>query len=363
MRTPSVLVSRSIASATARSSLGPRERRHARSPAGRSSSAPARSRRRARPAAKHAAAASGASSGSRSSRLASISDDRCRAALGVAADDHPHDVRQRRQVARAGAVADAPRASSRGSGPNASASAATSAAPVGVTSSDLDLDAVRAARPRAARASPGAGSGSRPCAASTKPAARPAAASTRRASTPRLSSASATPHDLADRVDRADLVEVHALGVDAVDAPLGVREPAERLLRPGARALGEPGGVDLRADRGPVAVRLRRPRRRTVTRVAVIPWRSPSRVAAQAFHAQPGEPALDRRRVRARVEQRPEQHVAGDAADAVDVERCGSRAPPPPRDPRGDRARSEPVVDVDDGDAGGARASASPAAR
>ena len=75
---------------------------------------------------------------------------------------------------------------------------------------------------------------------------------------PRLLERERDAADLADRVDGADLVEVDALGVDAVDAPLGVREPPERLLRARARALRQAGGVDLRADRRPVAVRLAR---------------------------------------------------------------------------------------------------------
>ena len=121
--------------------------------------------------------------------------------------------------------------------------------------------------------------------------------------------------DLADRVDGADLVEVDVLGRDAVDAPLGDREALERVLRALLGAGRELRGVDLVADRRPVAVRL--PGRavhvhgRRVDPVAIgLP-----ELDAQPVDAEVGQ--LDRR---ARVDQRAEQHVARDAADAVDVE-------------------------------------------
>ena len=177
----------------------------------------------------------------------------------------------------------------------------------------------------------GAGSGSRPCAASTKPRPTGSGEQTTR-SMPSDSSASATPHDLADRVDRADLVEVHLLGRDAVDAALGEREPLERLLRARRRARsGRSGGVDLLADRRPVPMRLARRAAHASRVVAEIPCRSRLADARCAARRRPGPRASSHRVVRARVEQRAQQHVARDAADAVDVEDAGVTAPPAAR--------------------------------
>ena len=72
----------------------------------------------------------------------------------------------------------------------------------------------------------------------------------------------------------------------------------------------------------------------------------PARVQRQVFDAEAREAVAHRLDVRARVEQRAEQHVARDAADAVDVERRGSR-PPPARSvrrsfPRRTRRRCSP---------------------
>ena len=136
---------------------------------------------------------------------------------------------------------------------------------------------------------------------------------------------------LPDRVDRADLVEVHLLGVDVVDPGLGVREPPERLLRSLARPLRQVGGVDQRADRAPVALRL--PRRRADGGV-----RGADRVPAhllraelESLDAQPGQTRADRLRIGAGVEEGAEQHVAGDAGHAVEVEEACHPAPPAER--------------------------------
>ena len=136
---------------------------------------------------------------------------------------------------------------------------------------------------------------------------------------------------LADGVDGADLVEVHLLGIHVVDAGLGVGEPAEGLLRPLARPLGQARGVDQRADRAPVALRL-------AGRGSDRGVRGADRVPADALRAQlepldgePGQPVADHVRIGAGVEQRAQQHVAGDAGHAVEVEDAGHRPPPAER--------------------------------
>ena len=125
---------------------------------------------------------------------------------------------------------------------------------------------------------------------------------------------------LADRVDGADLVEVHLLGIDVVDPRLGVGEPPERLLRALARPLRQARGVDQRADRAPVALRL--PWRGVDGRVRGADRVPRHRLGAQLepLDAEPGQPGADPLRVGAGVQERAEQHVAGDPGHAVEVE-------------------------------------------
>ena len=94
-----------------------------------------------------------------------------------------------------------------------------------------------------------------------------------------------------------------------------------------ARALGKLRGVDLRADGAPVAVGLAGRavdggvRRRDAVADGAL------RRDAESLDPQAREAALDRPGVRAHVEQGAEQHVAGRAADAIEVEQP-AHAPP-----------------------------------
>ena len=135
-------------------------------------------------------------------------------------------------------------------------------------------------------------------------------------------------------------MEVDLLGVDVVDPALGVGEPPERVLRTLARPLGQARGVDQRADRAPVAVRL-------AGAAWIVAWVGADRVAAHLLRAQlepldaePGQPCADHPRIGAGVEQRAQQHVAGDAGHAVEVE---DPAHPPPPAERAIRAAIVPA--------------------
>ena len=61
--------------------------------------------------------------------------------------------------------------------------------------------------------------------------------------------------DVGERVDRAELVEVHLLRGDRVDGALGLGEAPEGLLRARTGALREPGRVDQLADLGQAPAR------------------------------------------------------------------------------------------------------------
>ena len=133
---------------------------------------------------------------------------------------------------------------------------------------------------------------------------------------------------LPDRIDGADLVEVHLLGIDGVDPRLGVGEPPERLLRDRARPRGKLRGVDQGADRAPVPVRLLARAIDGGVRGAHGVSRHLLRAQLEPLDAEPRQRRADRLRIGARVEQGAEQHVAGDSRHAVEVEDPG-HAPPP----------------------------------
>ena len=149
-----------------------------------------------------------------------------------------------------------------------------------------------------------------------------------------------------------------------MDPRLGVGEPLERLLRSLARALRQARGVDQRADRAPVALRL--PGRGVDGRVRGadrVP-RHPLGAQLEALDAEPGQPGADPLRVgagvaaarRAACRRRPRRRSRGRGPGSL-------AAPGRARDPRRDRARAEAVVDVDDRHARPRTRSASRAAR
>ena len=115
-------------------------------------------------------------------------------------------------------------------------------------------------------------------------------------------------------------MELHLVGREPVDQPLGRRESPERVERarlgPGRqrRRLDDlahvaPGPVHVLGGRDDVDVRRRDP----------VP------LDTLESQVEPGNPGCRQRRpdlvgVRARIQQRPEQHVARDPAHAVDVQ-------------------------------------------
>ena len=215
----------------------------------------------------------------------------------------------------------------------------------------LEVDAVAAARLAAARASAGAGSGSVPCAACAKP--RPSGSGEQTISSmPRLSSASATPQTSPIASTRADLVEVHLLGPRCRG-----RGPRRRRAArtPPARARVARAGSPWprRSARGRRAQSRWRLLRRDTDAHARAPRSSggstPPRLEVEARTPRPREPGAHRALVGAGVEQRAEQHVAGDAGRRSRRRGAGSsRAARGAGDARRDRAGAEAVVDVHD---------------
>ena len=89
--------------------------------------------------------------------------------------------------------------------------------------------------PRSSSSVAGAGSGSRPCAVPTKPRAIGSGEHSSSSISQRLER-ERDAADVADRIERADLVEVDLLGLDAVDAGLG--DGRARRTRPGRARAG-----------------------------------------------------------------------------------------------------------------------------
>ena len=198
----------------------------------------------------------------------------------------------------------------RGSGPKPSASAATSAAPVGVTSSS-SISTPWIGAPRSSSSVAGAGSGSVPWAASTKP--RPIGSGEHSTcSTFSDSSASATPTTSPIASIAPTSWKCTRSGSMPWILPSAM---ARRLNASWARCfarVGEVGRVDQRADRRPVTVRL-------LGRAGDGRGRrgDPVALGLAGLDLQVDGAQVD---LRARVDQRAEEHVARDAADAVDVE-------------------------------------------
>ena len=112
--------------------------------------------------------------------------------------------------------------------------------------------------------------------------------------------------------------------------PSASRETPERVLRTLRRPRRQARAVDLVADRRPVAARLAgRATDRGVRRRQAVAC-DPVCRQLEALDAEPGQSRPDGVRVRACVEQRAEQHVPGDAGDAVDIQQP-AHAPAPAR--------------------------------
>ena len=194
------------------------------------SSAPARSSR---------CSTSGHNRGSRSSTLVSSSSVVLVGSAGpggLLAEHHPGDVGPARRVAGAGAHPDAATRSA-GRSSLRSASVTTSAMPVGVVSSPWPP--ALTGQPRASSATAGTGTGRTPWAVRTVPAPR-ATGPALRVSTSRSCRAAAHADHVGDRVQRADLVEVHLVRARC-RAPGPPPRPAGRTRRARGRVRGRAG--------------------------------------------------------------------------------------------------------------------------
>ena len=131
----------------------------------------------------------------------------CRPAV---ADDESDDVRPARHVASRRHRSPPRRPSWQVSAPDADASVVARATPVGVASSPASGAGAATSRPRISSSTAGAGTGSTPCAVRTDP--EPSATGDEHdPDGAQRGDARARRHDVGDRVERADLVEVHLL--------------------------------------------------------------------------------------------------------------------------------------------------------
>ena len=124
--------------------------------------------------------------------------------------------------------------------------------------------------------------------------------------------------DIDDGVEAADLVEVDLLGRPAVEASLGLGEGGEDGEGAAADAIGEPGLLDQGRDVGG------RAHDRRLVGVDVGLGRADAaaehglRLEAPAVHGEALDHGADLVDVGARVDERAEGHVAGDAGEAVE---------------------------------------------
>ena len=326
MRTPSAVVSRTIASATARASSGR---------ASADSTTPGRPffictgvvQTSRAPAAKARAAASGTSSPGVSSRFVSITITSPPTVAGSLklADEDAHDVGHLRHVARPGAVADALEHHRRDR-----AVALHGRREQGGRGRRDELDAqVERHERRAAQQLQRRGRRQR------QPAVRgldePARARDGRALDAVDAELLERQRDAADvgqRVEAADLVEVHELGLAVVHAGLGLGQQPERLVRPARGALGQPGGVDQLAHVGqvPVDVLLVRHHDLDAARGDAVPHRAPD-LQVEALDPEGAHVLGHPLGARTGVDQGSQQHVAGGTTDAIDVGDAGHEAP------------------------------------
>ncbi len=145
--------------------------------------------------------------------------------------------------------------------------------------------------------------------------------------------------DIGDRVERADLVEVHLVRGHAVHGGFRLREPGKDLRGPDEDGLREGlgGAGEHLSDVAPGAVRLIRNGRRHLGLAGAQP--GPAHLGGGDPH-RAGQDRVDRlphpAEVGARVDQRAEQHVPGDPGRGVDPQVghrgaviCAARWPAP----------------------------------
>ena len=163
--------------------------------------------------------------------------------------------------------------------------------------------------------------------------------------------------DVGQGVEPADLVEVHELGLAVVHARLGLGQQPERLVRAPRCARGQRGGVDQLAHVREVAmdVLLVRHHDLDAARRDAVSHGAPD-LQVEPFDAQRAHVLGHALGARAGVDQGGQQHVAGGAADAVDVGDARHEAPAARRAMRAAIVPgAEAVVDVHAGDAGRTR--------
>ena len=314
IRTPSVLVSRSIASATARSSCGR---------ASADSTKPGRPRficDRRGPDVERAGREAGRGGVGRElgEQVVEVGLDQrdARRSTASRAEDHAHDVRQRLRGRACRRRSPSPRA----------VIARDRAVRVGERGDQrragrrdqlhLDVDAVQRRALEQRRASPArAAAAGRARRRRTR--VRRAAASRRRGRCRATRARARRRRPRRSRRPRRPRGSAPARARSRGSRPSAMREPLERRLR--ARASGARGASAASicvADRAPSAGAAAPGAPCTVTVVA----RDPVPLGRAELERSPSTPSRRSSTVRARVEQRAEQHVAGDAADAVDVE-------------------------------------------
>ena len=125
-------------------------------------------------------------------------------------------------------------------------------------------------------------------------------------------------HDIDDRIDRADLVEMDLGQVDPVDLRLGLAQLEEDPLGEVFLARRQDALVDDRLDMVPVAMGV-------LVRRVDLRIRRPEPAAAHglerqlARQPQAGHGLLNRPAIDARIHQRGQRHVAGNAAEAIEI--------------------------------------------
>ena len=187
---------------------------------------------------------------------------------------------------------------------------------MGVVISPSTIDSARGT-PRRISAVAGAGSGIRPCAALTQP--RPVG---HRARLEPIDSQQIEPdrraHDVDDRIDRADFVKVDLGQVDPVNLRLGLAELEEDPLGQVFLPRREDALVDDRLDMMPVAVDVLV--RRDDLGVGRPESAAADRLERQlARQAQAGHGFLDGPAVDAGIDQGRQGHVAGNAAETIEI--------------------------------------------
>ena len=203
-----------------------------------------------------------------------------------------------------------------GSGPYAETTEASTAAPVGVVIS-LATGPASTGTPCSSATTAGGGTGSGPCAPAGG--ARPQDDRTgRQPGEPEGVETRCGADDVGDGVERTDLVEVHLVRRGPVDGGLGGGEPGEDVERRRAHRLAEVGPLEQAADVGPRA-RAGRLVDDDVDLAGAETGPGHRRaLEAHRLDADAVDGVLQHREVDPDVDQRAQQHVAGDARGAVE---------------------------------------------